>query len=147
MQQMTDREHALDVIENCRYMTLATTDGETPWIAPIEHIRDPSGVFYFLSTEDSRHARHIEGNNRVAVALYSGEQPAYASDANARLRGVQIEATARKIAEDEYPDFIHDAINALQAPMPPYAVFRVDPERYYLPKLENGVNVRQEVDL
>lgn len=147
MPQMTDREHALDVIEQCRYMTLATTDGESPWVATIEHMRDQSGVFYFFSTEDSRHARDIASNSRVAISLYSGEQPEYSPDANARLRGVQIEATARKLTEDEYPDFIRDAIEALQAPMPPYAVFRVDPARYYLPKLENGVNVREEVNV
>lgn len=147
MPSVTDREHILDVIEHSRYMNLATSDEGQPWVATIEHLRDTSGVFYFFSTQESRHARHIAANGDVAIALYSGEQPEYSSAASARLRGVQIEATARKLEEDEYPDFIHEAIEALQVPMPPYAVFRVDPKCYYLPKLENGVNVRVQVDV
>ena len=149
MSDADDTAFARDVLETSRYVTLATSDGSAPWIAPIEPMRDGDGTFYFFSTEDSRHARHIATNPNVAISLFNGEQPAYASDANARLRGLQIEATARKLDPAEYPDAVKGAIEALDIGglMPPYAVYRVDPTRYYLPKLENGVKVRTEVDL
>lgn len=51
---------AEQVIEENRYLAFATTDGEAPWIAPIENIYDESGDFFFFSTIDSRHAKHIE---------------------------------------------------------------------------------------
>ncbi|NIW27839.1 MAG: pyridoxamine 5'-phosphate oxidase family protein, partial [Actinobacteria bacterium] len=41
---------AAEVIEENRYMALATTDGEEPWVAPVEFLRGEDGTFYWLST-------------------------------------------------------------------------------------------------
>lgn len=134
------------VIEDNRYLALSTTDGTTPWVSTIEYIY-ADGVFYFFSTTDSRHARHIEENGTVAVAIWDREQPEYTPDVSTHLKGVQMRAEARRLGEAEYPDAVVAAIEALDPPMPPYAAFEFNPERVYAPVIDDGVNKRVEVDL
>lgn len=141
------QELAEEVIEQNRYLTLATTDETEPWVAPLEYIRDNDGNFYFFSTESSRHALHIERNETVAVAIFDAEQPEYSPDTSTSLNGVQIRGRAKRLSEDEHPDAVVSAIEALEPPMPPYAAFKVEPLRVYVPVIEDGVNKRAEVDL
>jgi uncharacterized protein YhbP (UPF0306 family) len=143
----TDYDELVEtVIEENRYLTLATTDGEEPWAAPLEYVRDEDGTFYFFSTETSRHARHLERNETVAVAIFGPNQPEYSPGTSAVLNGVQIRGRAGRLAEDEYPDVVDSAIEALEPPMPPYAAFEIEPLRIYAPVIEDGVNERVEVD-
>lgn len=135
------------VIEENRYLTLATTDGETPWAAPLEYIRDDDGTFYFFSTESSRHARHIEANETVAVAIFSPDQPEYGPERSAPLNGVQIRGKARRLPAESYPEVVQGAIDALEPPMPPYAAFEIVPTEMYAPRIEDGVNERVEVNV
>lgn len=135
------------VIEENRYLTLATTDGTDPWAAPVEYIRDEAGTFYFFSTDTSRHAEHIEDNETVAVAIFGPDQPEYAPETSASLNGVQIRAKARRLSEDDHPDVVTSAIEALDPPMPPYAAFEIEPVRVYAPIIEDGVNKRVEIDV
>lgn len=139
------RDLAQSVIEKHRYLTLATTDGQRPWIAVVEYLRGEDGSFYFFSPEDCEHARHIERNPEVAVAIYGSEQPDYAADATTALNGVQMSATARRLTEEEYPEIVVAGIEALHPPMPPYAVFKIDPIHTFVPRIEDGVNVREAV--
>lgn len=134
------------VIENNRYLALSTTDGTAPWVSTIEYIH-ADGAFYFFSTTDSRHAQHIEGNETVAVAIWDTEQPEYDPDVSTHLKGVQMRAEAHRLDEDEYPEAVVAAIEALEPPMPPYAAFEVDPKRIYAPVIDDGVNKRVEVDM
>lgn len=135
-----------EVIEGNRYLTLATTDGSKPWAATLEYLHDERLNFYFFSTRDSLHARHIEQNADVAVSVFDMEQPEYSSTASTAIRGVQVDATAACLTEDEYPELVVEAIAALSLPMPPYSVFRLAPSVFYVPKIENGVNIRVAVD-
>lgn len=135
------------VIEEARYLTLATTDGDDPWAAPVEYIRGDDGTFYFFSPADTRHARHIAQNATVSVAIFAGDQPEYAADVTAALRGVQMRASARQLSADEFPPAVEAAIDALEPPMPPYEAYAIEPERVYAPVIEDGVNKRVEVDL
>lgn len=135
------------VIEEARYLALSTTDGTEPWVATIEYIRDETGTFYFVSTTDSRHARHIEANGTVAVAIWTADQPEYAADASTSLNGVQFRGEARRLSEDEYPDAVTAAIEALEPPMPPYAAYEIDPQAVYAPVIDDGVNKRVEVEM
>lgn len=135
------------VIEDNSYLTLATTDGDEPWAAPVEYIRDESGTFYFFSPAGTRHARHIQENETVGVAIFGPEQPEYTPDISESLNGVQIRGRARMLEEDEYPDPVAGAIEALDPPMPPYEAFAIEPLRAYAPVIEDGVNKRVEVEL
>jgi nitroimidazol reductase NimA-like FMN-containing flavoprotein (pyridoxamine 5'-phosphate oxidase superfamily) len=135
------------VIEENRYLALSTTDGTEPWVATIEYIHDETGTFYFFSTTDSRHAEHIEQNETVAVAIWSTDQPEYSPNTSTNLYGVHIRGEAHRLSEDEYPDAVSAAIEALDPPMPPYAAFQIVPRTVYAPIIEDGVNKRVEVNL
>lgn len=136
-----------EVIDENSYLALSTTDGTKPWVAPIEYFRDETGNFYFFSTTDSRHAKHIETNETVAVALWAQNQPEYSSDMTVVLNGVQIRGDGYRLSEDEYPEIVEGALEELEAPMPPYAAFKIVPRRVYAPIIEDGVNKRVEVDM
>lgn len=135
-----------EVIEENRYLALATTDGSEPWVATIEYVYD-EGTFYFFSTVSSRHSRHIEQNGTVAVAIWSQDQPEYSPTVSTTLHGVQFQGDASQLSEEEYPDAVAAAVEALEPPMPPYAAFELEPYRVYAPVIEEGVNRRVEVDL
>lgn len=136
-----------EVIEENRFLALSTTDGRKPWIAMIEYMRDEAGNFYFLSTTDSRHAQHIEHTESVAVAIWSADQPEYSPDVSTSLNGVQIHGEAHRLTEEEYPEAVVAAIEALDPPMPPYAAFKIAPRHVYAPIVDDGVNKRVEVGM
>lgn len=136
------------VIEDADALALSTTDGSEPWIAPVEYFRDEEGNFYFFSTTDSRHAQHIEANETVAVAIWEqGDQPEYSPDLDATIQGVQIRGTASRLSEDEFPPMAAGAAEQLDIPMPPYTAFQIEPERFYAPIIEDGINKRVEVEM
>lgn len=145
MKGSSERDFVEEILRRNRYLVLSTTDGKTPWVAPIEYMLDDDLNFYFFSTDDSRHIRDIEENEVVAVAVFDREQPEYQPGVSLSLNGVQMEAVATRIDPDDYSDAIAAAIEALEPPMPPYSVFKIEPQRFYLPRIEDGVNVRVEV--
>jgi uncharacterized protein YhbP (UPF0306 family) len=147
MSLTADRELVRELISKNRYLSLATTDGSAPWVAPIEYMCDDQLNLYFLSTIDCLHSRHIEQNSTVAVAIYDSTQPEYSPDLTATIRGVQIQASARRLPAAEHPEAVNAAIEALRPPMPPYSVFQLTPSEFYLPKLRNGVNERVKIDM
>lgn len=142
-----DREFVKAVLERNRYLVMSTTDGSDPWIAPLEYMMDDDLNFYFLSTDDARHIRDLAKNEKVAVAVYDQEQPDYSADATFTLNGVQMEAVCRRVPEEDYTEAIQGAIDALSPPMPPYAVFKIEPRRFFIPRIEDGVNVRSEASV
>lgn len=145
MQDSSQRDFVEEILKRNRYLVLATSDGTTPWIAPIEYMVDDALCFYFFSTDDSRHIRDIEQNEVVAVAVFDRDQPEYRPDLSASLNGVQMEAVVTRIAPEDYNEAIAAAIEVLKPPMPPYSVFKIEPRRFFIPKIENGVNIRVEV--
>ena len=137
--------HAAEVIESNRYLALATTDGERPWVAPVEYLRGEDGTFYFFSTAAAAHASDLETNPRVSAAIYGDDQPEYDPDVTTALNGVQLDGTCRRLDPADYPEAVEGAIDALEPPMPPYEVFALEPDAYYVPLIEDGVNTRVEV--
>ena len=146
MTDANDRDFVKQLLTRNRCLVLATTDGTTPWIAPLEYMIDDDLTFTVFSTSDSRHVRDLERSDVVAVAVYDQEQPEYSSNLTASLNGVQIEAVMRKVPREEYTEAIVAAIDALKPPMPPYEVYNIVPRRFYIPRIEDGVNVRVEVE-
>jgi len=145
MQDGPERSFVEAVLSRNRYLVLSTTDGSTPWVAPLEYLTGDDLTLFFFSTDDARHVRDIEKNELVSVAVFDQEQPDYSAGLSARLNGVQIEAVASRVPPEQYSEDIEAAIEALNPPMPPYAVFKIEPRRFYIPEIENGINVRVEV--
>jgi uncharacterized protein YhbP (UPF0306 family) len=77
-------------------MTLATTGADgAPHAAAVYFAADEHLRFYFFSDPDSQHSQDIQGNPRVALALYpecSGWQ---------EIRGLQMHGEARRVTEDD----------------------------------------------
>jgi nitroimidazol reductase NimA-like FMN-containing flavoprotein (pyridoxamine 5'-phosphate oxidase superfamily) len=147
MIERADAAWVKDLIERTQYLVLATTDGEEPWVAPVEPLKDDDLNFYFFSTSDAVHSRHIEAGGQVAAVMFDSEQPQYSPDLTANLKAVQMECTARRLDRSEYSEGVAAAADALQVPMPPYEVYMVTPERFYVPAIEDGINIRYEVDV
>lgn len=147
MASPSNEELVRETIASCRYLTLSTCDGSEPWATPIEFLCDAQLNFYFLSTNDCLHARHIDTNPQVALALFETTQPEYSPGLTAPLRGVQVRGSASRLPASEYPEDVVAAIAALNPPMPPYAVFKVMPATFYLPKIVDGVNERVAVQM
>ena len=145
MENATDRDLVESILRRNRYLVLATAGGAGPWIAPLEYMIDEDLNFYVFSTDDSRHVRDLDSRPDVAVTVFEHEQEQYSPEASFTLGGVQMEAVARRVPEAEYTADIVAAIDALSPPMPPYSVFKIEPRRFFLPRIQNGVNVRTEV--
>lgn len=147
MTAQVDSDWIRELIDRNRYLALSTTDGSQPWVAPVEYMVDDDLNFYFFSPRNVRHSKHIESNDSVAIAVFDTEQPDYTPETTVTLNGMQMEGTASRLDESDYTDAIKAAIEALQPPMPPYEVFKVTPRRFYVPRIEDGVNVRDEIDM
>lgn len=147
MTDSIDRTWVEELLERNRYLVLGTSDGDQAWVAPVEYMLGEDLTFYFFSPSNTRHAQHLKTNPSVAVAVFDQEQPDYTGDLTTNLNGVQMEATVKRLDPSDYTDDIRGAIDALEPPMPPYEVFHVEPTTWFVPWIEDGVNLRKPVDL
>ncbi len=136
-----------DLIGGTQYMVSATTDGDGPWVAPVEPVVDEDVNFYFFSTLDARHSRHIDSGGQVAAVMFGSEQPDHTPTLTANLNAVQMTGEARRLDQSEHNEAVKGAICFLKPPMLPYEVHVFTPDRFYVPAIENGVNSRYEVTM
>lgn len=61
-----------EIITENQYLTLATTDGEQPWVASVQFCCDDNLDFYFISLPTSRHAGTRRRSPGVAEAAVPG---------------------------------------------------------------------------
>lgn len=92
-------QQARNIIDTSLYLTLATAD-KNPWVAPLFFARDESYNFYFISSVNSLHAKQIQKNPHVAVAIFDSRQK------EGTGTGLQIEATCSLLEESEYEKII-----------------------------------------
>ena len=120
-----------EIIAENQYLTLATADGEQPWVAPVQFCCDDDLDFYFISLPTSRHAQHIAQHPEVALAIFDSQQPMFTG------RGVQIEGVASTYSEDENPFATiggFDMPTDLQEVVPGYVAYKVQARRFYVPR-------------
>jgi uncharacterized protein YhbP (UPF0306 family) len=140
------QEFARDLIRRNRYLTMATTGGDSPWIAPLEYISDDDLNLYFFSPASTAHAVQLESNQNVAVAIFDAVQPEYEPAPEIRISGLQITAVAERL-EAPYPAQVEKQAEAWKLPMPPYAAYRIVPRRWFVPVIKDGINERIEIDM
>ena len=82
------RRKALDYLANHNTLTLSTTGPDGPWAAALFYVNDRFDL-YWLSDPETRHARHLAGDPRAAVAVHEdyGDWRA--------IQGIQMEGTAQ----------------------------------------------------
>lgn len=61
------------IIKTNLYMTLATTNGNSPWSTPVFYAQDEDYNFYWYSRKDTRHSQNIASSNKVSVSIFSNE--------------------------------------------------------------------------
>ena len=135
------------LIKRNRVVVLATTEGDEPWVAPLEYTADEDLNLYFFSTTEARHVRHLEANSAVAAAVFDRVQPRVTATTTTDLNGVQMECTASRVPPKLHTDEVKTAIDTHDISIPPYAVFKIVPHRFYVPRVENGLNIRYEIDM
>ena len=140
----THQEFARDLVRRNRYLAMATTDGNSPWIAPLEYVSDDDLNLYFFSPATTAHAMQLERNHDVAVAIFDPLQPEYEPAPEIRIAGLQIAATAEKL-EAPYPALVENQAQSWKLPMPPYAAYRIVPKRWFVPVIKDGINERIEI--
>jgi uncharacterized protein YhbP (UPF0306 family) len=81
---------ATDFVRQQSTMTLATTDGQAAWAAPVYYLFHKN-AFFFFSDPQSRHIREASANERVAAAIHP------CSDGWQEIRGVQMSGVVRQV--------------------------------------------------
>jgi uncharacterized protein YhbP (UPF0306 family) len=135
------------LIKRNRVVMLATTDGAKPWVAPLEYMADEDLNLYFFSPTETRHAQHLEANSTAAATVIDYKQPIVTPTATVFLNGVQMECTATRIPPELLTDALKTVIETADISIPPNAAFKIVPHRIYVPKFQNGIHTRIEVDI
>lgn len=152
MMQVDPRKGALAYFGQHHVMTLATHGAEGPWAAAVFYANDGADL-YFLSSPNTRHARNLERDPRVAATVqedYSEWQ---------EICGIQLEGEAmrlnvldsvraatlfaRKFAFTA-PDHMNGAIAAA---MNKIAWYRLRPVRLYFIDNSRGFGCREQFDV
>jgi len=84
------RNDALAVLDACRVVTLSTCGSEGPWAAPVFYAHDGFELV-FVSSLESRHARHLAVDPRCAVAIFPEPEEWQT------IRGVQMGGTVERL--------------------------------------------------
>lgn len=146
---MTDKQNLVkEIIDENRYLNLATTDGELPWVAPVEYVVDDELNFYFQSLETSRHIQHIQQNPTVGISIYDSQQPSRTG------RGVEIRAMVGEYKGKQNPAVLYseryDSPEDVPDIDPRYSIFKIVPHQFYVPESylkEDGIDRRIEVEM
>lgn len=98
------------IILSNRYLTMATTDGKNPWIAPLAYAVEPNYSFIYYSAVDSLHSKHIAKNPIVACAIFDSH--ASSDDADgiqfsgvvSEVKPQELEVIMKLYFEQSFPD-------------------------------------------
>ena len=139
---------AREIIKNNIYLTLSTTDGNTPWSAPLFYATDDKFIFYYISQMDSLHTKNLIKNPNVAFAIFDSHQKEGTGN------GVQGSGKAYLLPENEieqalkwyHTTFVELKPETFRAPNP-YRFFKIIPEHFYVLDPDAKVDKRVEVFL
>jgi nitroimidazol reductase NimA-like FMN-containing flavoprotein (pyridoxamine 5'-phosphate oxidase superfamily) len=104
------------ILDDGRYMTLATADAEgRPWATPVWYAPDGYSQLYWVSSPDARHSRNIAARPEVGIVVFdSGATPnqgqAVYMTATAGEAGDAIETFARRSAAQGLPPWTADDV-------------------------------------
>lgn len=83
------------IVQSNRYLTMGTTDGSEPWVAPLAYALTKDYNFLYYSAVDSRHSLHIAVNPVVACAIFDSTAPSDDAD------GVQFKGRVFEVLDEE----------------------------------------------
>jgi uncharacterized protein len=149
------KRQVLDYMESHNTMTLATSQGDSPWAATVFYASDGFKL-YFFSAPDSRHCQNLAANPRVAVTIQEDYRDWR------EIKGIQLEGRvlavdsliekgkAMTVYARKYSDvikiFTDPQSGALYKAFLKVKFYRVAPERVFYIDNEQGFGKRQELD-
>ena len=84
------------IIEDNRYLTLATADGDgQPWASPVWYAHDDYGSLLWASKPDARHSRNLAVRPQLGIVIFDSTVAIGAAQA------VYVEAVAEEVSEDQ----------------------------------------------
>ena len=144
------RERALVFINQHHVVTLATNGPEGLWAAAVFYAHQGFN-FFFLSSENSRHALNISASSQVAATI----QDDY--DDWPDIKGIQLEGKVKKLKGDEsdqakrlfidrFP-FLHTAPEPILLALDKVHWYSLTPDRLFFVDNSQGFGHRDEVPL
>ncbi len=104
---MTVAERAITMLRESMFLTLATSDGKTPWTAPVAFVPGPGTALHFYSAQASRHAQHIATNSQVALSIVNSEAR------GSEIDGLQMQAVCTVVEQPVLVDVIEHYFHTL----------------------------------
>ncbi len=135
------------IIATNTYLTIATSDGENPWISPVHYGVDENYIFYFCSMPISHHSKLIEKNPNVAFAIFDSTAP------EGKGIGIQVRARAELLPEAEYQHalkyyksiFVPTDIEKIKKS--PYKFYKLTPTEIYITDPKSDKDERAQIKL
>jgi uncharacterized protein YhbP (UPF0306 family) len=90
------------IIASSNFLSLATTDGESPWANAVFFAADKDYNLYFVSLDDTVHVQNILKNPNVSVVIFDSHH----IPGSEALNGVQIKGTCHEVSKEELPEAI-----------------------------------------
>ncbi len=137
---------AIEILKSNKYLSLGTTDGIIPWVAPVFYCMDENFNFYFISQLDSLHSIHMQKQPLVSFAIFDSHQP------EGEGNGVQGDGTVALLEGADITKglmyykttFIKLDLASLTAPAP-YRLFKITTKHFYILDPEAETDKRIEV--
>ena len=109
------QKNAIQILGEHHTVTISTRDETSVWSATVFYVSDQNMNLFFLSSEKSKHIKHIEQNNEVSAAIYK-DQSDWEKIKGIQLSGVveKLEGSDREKVIDEYLEkyeFLKKVIN------------------------------------
>lgn len=92
---MNDSETARYLIQNNKYMTIATADGDgKPWVSPVYFRHDDQFNLYWVSDKDALHSLNIRNRPAVGIVIFGPTPPTDSYD------GLYLDCIAQELNDD-----------------------------------------------
>lgn len=156
---MKSKEHiAREIITGNRYLSLATTDKQTPWCSPLAYVVEADYSLIYYSAVNSVHSQNIAQDPFIAAAIFDSHAASDTAD-GIQLSGIvetvkepDLKAVMNLYFEKSFPD-VAVRIKWLRPVadfmgLAPQRFYRIKPQRMF--KLDpNSLKIdrRLEIDL
>ncbi|MEU2718769.1 pyridoxamine 5'-phosphate oxidase family protein [Streptomyces sp. NPDC007205] len=93
-------ERSQHLLDNARFMTLATSDGASPWASTVNFValRAPLRLLFY-SLRSARHSRHVERHPVVSGSIYMTGLPGFGLD------GAQFTGFCQTVDRDSLTEY------------------------------------------
>lgn len=138
----------ITIINSNKYLSLATTDGQSPWVAPLYYCLDQEFNLYFISQLDSVHSQHLVKNPKVAFAIFDSHQEEGTGN------GIQGSGVVKLLTGDDLKEGLkHYHTNFVDLNYENlskdggYKLFKLEVQKWYILDTEVDTDKRVEVKL